>query len=133
MGYVSISKGIVTLLETITEISETYNHEPKELGQFPCATVTSLEHNNTVNDLAANRRVYTHVIRCYYRTDIAEDAETILRGIADKVIETIEANISLDGSCDFSSPTRGRWGYVDREIPLRYFEINVDAYTRVVR
>lgn len=133
MSYVEISEGIVNLLDTIPEIAAVYDHEPKELKSYPCVTVSAFEHDNEFHDLAANKRRYSFLIRAYFRTDNAQDAETVLRTIADNIVSTIESNIRLQNSCDFASPTKARWGYVEREVPVRYVEITIDAFKRVLR
>lgn len=133
MSYVSIVAQIKTLLLTIAEINIVYDYEPKELVKYPCTTVTATGHNNEFGDLAANKRRFLFTIRCYTRTDSASDAETILRTVADKVIEKIENNVTLGGSCDWARPTEGRWSYQEREVPVRVCEMTIEAVKRVNR
>lgn len=133
MSYVTIAAQLKTILQTITELNQVYDYEPKELLKYPCATITSTSHKNEFNDLAANRRIFTFTIRIYNRTDIASDAETIMRIVADRVITTIEGNVTLNGSCDWASPTEGKWGFAEREVPVRICEIAIEAAKRVNR
>ena len=133
MSYVTIAAQLKILLQTITELNQIYDYEPKELLKYPCATITSSGHRNEFNDLAANRRVFTFIIRIYNRTDSASDAETIMRTVADRVISVVEGNITLNGSCDWASPTEGKWGFAEREVPVRICEITVEAVKRVNR
>lgn len=103
------------------------------MKSYPCATLTALEHDNEFHDLAANKRRYSFLIRVYFRTDNAQDAETVLRSITDAIIRVIESNVRLNNSCDYASPTKARWGFVEREVPVRYVEITLDALKRVLR
>lgn len=133
MTYVSIASGITAKLQTVTELEQVYNHEPKELAKFPCATVTAFSHTDVFADTAANTRQFTFMIRLYFRTDVAQDAETVLRVVADKVIEKIESDITLNDSCDFARPSEGKWLFQQREVPVRVVEITVEALRRLNR
>jgi hypothetical protein len=53
--------------------------------------------------------------------------------MADLVITKLEANLSLQGTCDYSYPSRGLWRTAEREVPVKVVEIQVDAYKRVNR
>lgn len=133
MTYVSIAAGIMARLQTVSELEQVYNHEPKELAKFPCATVTAFSHADIFADTAANTRQFTFMVRLYFRTDVAQDAETVLRSVADKVIEKIESDVTLNGSCDFARPSEGRWLFQQREVPVRVVEITVEALRRLNR
>lgn len=133
MSYVSISAQIKALLEGVTGLNEVYEYEPKELAKYPCATITAQSHQNLFNDTAANRRQYTFMIRCFYRTDDAAVAESTLQTIADAIISAIETNVTLNGACDFARPTAGKWLYAERELPVRIVEITVEATKRFNR
>ncbi len=133
MTYVSISGQIKTLLESITELNAVYDYEEKNLQKYPCATITAVAHKNEFVDLAANKRRFTFIIRLYNRTDSASDGERIMKIVADKVMQKIESNVTLGGSCDFAIPSEGKWGYQDREVPVRVCEITVEALKRVNR
>ncbi len=133
MSYVSISAQIKALLLTITELNQVYEYEPKELKKYPCATLIALSHENIFGDLAANKRTYSFIIRVYNRTDSASNGERIMKIVVDKIIEKIESNVTLNGSCDWANPTKGTWTYQTREVPVRLCEIRVDAKKRVDR
>lgn len=133
MGYVSITSAIVSVLNGVSGIEVVYNHEPKELKQYPAATVTALSHANVFEDLAANKRVYQHKIILYYRTDVAADAESILQALADAVITAIEHDTTLGSTVDIANPSTGKWAYQQRELPVRLVEITISSMQRVVR
>lgn len=133
MGYVSITNALVTILQTVTELQIVYGYEPKLLNKFPSATVTALTHKNVFEDLAANKRTYQHKITLYYRTDVAQDAESVLQKTADSVITAIEADVTLGGVVDYSEPSDGKWMYQQREVPVRLVEITVSSIQRVNR
>lgn len=133
MSYVAIAAQLKTLMQTISEINVVYDYEEKQLNKFPAATITSSSHQNAFNDLGGNRRNYSHVIRLYVRAEDEAAAERVMRIIVDRVIAVIESNISLGGSCDYATPTEGRWAYEYREFPVRICEITVDAHKRVLR
>lgn len=73
------------------------------------------------------------MIRLYFRTDVAQDAETILSTITDAVIVKIESDPTIGGVCDFAEPSEGKWLFQEREVPLRLVEIVVTAMKQVLR
>lgn len=133
MSYVSIAAQLVNILQGVSDLVTVYNHEPKELKDYPCATVTAASHKDAFSDTAANRRVYLFTIRLYFRTDVAQDAETVLRSLADSIISAIESNVTLNGACDFAKPTEGAWDYQEREVPVRVCILTIECNKRINR
>lgn len=133
MSYVSIAQQLVTILQGISDLTAVYNHEPKELKDYPCAIVSAASHKDAFSDTAANKRIYTFTVRLYFRTDVAQDAETVLRSLADSVISAIEVNVTLNGVCDFAKPTEGAWDYQEREVPVRVCILTIECNKRVNR
>lgn len=133
MGYQDIATQLINILTGITDINRVYGFEPKELKDYPTATVTALSHKDTFKDTASNQRLFIFMIRLYYRTDIEEDAETILRALTDQVIGALESNVRLNNAVDFARPTEARWLYQEREVPVRVVEIEIEASMRVQR
>jgi hypothetical protein len=133
MSYESIKTQLVATVSTVNLLNHVYDHEPKEIAKYPAATVTAVGHRNKEYDTSANRRVFQFHVRCYYRTEDAQSAETELIKVADALISAIESNYTLGGSCDRCEATEGRWYFVERELPVRYFEILVSAIKRVNR
>ena len=141
MSYVTLAAAIQSLLQTIPAIKVVYDYEPKELasedlsGGYPAATVSALSHANAFNDIPANRRQYSFMVRLYYSTADGRDsdAETTLRSVVDGVITTLEHDVTLGGACDWARPTEGNWSYQEREIPLRVVEVTIECMKRALR
>lgn len=133
MSYTSIAAALVTILGNISSNNVVYDHEPKELLKFPAITVTAAGHDNAFGDTASNKRKFSFNIRGYYRTDQVDDAETALRSLADDIISAIEANTTLNGVCDFATPSKGRFTNPPKEVPVQAIEITIDAIKRVAR
>ena len=133
MSYSSIGTQIKTVLLTISDFNLVYGYEPKELLKYPCATVTASSHADIFATTASNQRTFKFDIRLYFRTDTAEDAEGILRDLADQVIVAFEANPTLNGSCDFARPISGNWLFQEREVPVRVVEIVIECLKRLNR
>src|SRR4051794_9826760 len=126
MGYVAIGTKIIDLLDDLGDFSKLYNYDPNELGGYPAATVAAIGHQNTFKTIGAggaNDRQNRFMIRLYYRTDNDEDAESILRDLADKVITKIEANVTVAGVWDIAEPTESVWRTGEREVPILAVEI----------
>lgn len=133
MTYTAIAAGIKNILDGVTGLAVAYDYEPKELGQYPAATLTALSHADTFADLAANSREFTFAIRVYYRTEDAASAESVVRGIVDDIIAAIESDVTLGGVCNWAKPTGGTWAFGEREVPVRYCQITLTARIRVMR
>lgn len=127
MSYTGISGGIKDILDDITDLKEVYAEEPQTLLGFPCATISAVSHADNFADTSRNQRTFIFTIRLYQRVNDVAHGESVLMGIADAVIEDIEEDPTLGGTCDFARPTRGNWTYVEREVPVRVCEITVEA------
>jgi hypothetical protein len=133
MGYVSIANKLVALLEEITDFSVVYDHDVPQLAGFPAATVQAASHQNTFHDTAANSRTYTFLIRLFYRLDVDQDAETILRDLADQVIAKLEQNVTVAGVWEIAQPTSGVFVKDKREVDVQIVELSVAIRSRVLR
>src|SRR4051812_45171191 len=108
MGYTTIATKLVSLLGEISGLT-VYDHEPKALGSYPCATVQAAGHRNRFNDTAANLRQYSFAIRLFYDDRTPQDAETILRSFVDQVVTKLESNVVVPGVWDLAQPTEAVW------------------------
>lgn len=133
MSYTTIAAGIVSLLGTIPSIKVVYPYEPKELVQYPAATVSSAEHTTAFSDTAHNKREYHFAVRLYFRADIESDAETVLRTVTDDVLTALASDTTLGGSCDWAIDTAAKWFFQEREVPVRMVELTIAATTRSLR
>lgn len=134
MSYVALDTQIRAVLAGISALNAVYDHEVKELKKYPAAAVSPQEHNNQPGDTAANIRIFTFVIRLYIRIDENDDYEANMRSLVDSVLTALEANPTLNSSCDFHKATKGKWAVQERETGLlRVVEITLDAYKRVLR
>jgi len=132
MSYHDIGEGIYNLLDEVTELAHIYNYEPNELRDFPCATITALQHTNTFADTASNNREFQFMVRLYFRRD-QSDYEDIMRKLVDLIIVAIEADPTLDGNCNYAIPTEARWLYQEKEVPVRICEMTITANVRLNR
>lgn len=141
MSYTTIAAALTTLLRGVAALKVVYDYEPKEiasedlLGGYPAATVSALSHANSFHDLAANQRIYSFMVRLYYPTPDGRDAdaESTLRSVMDTIITTLEADVTLNGSCEWAKPTDASWSFQMREIPLRVVELTIECHKRVLR
>jgi hypothetical protein len=139
VGYLAIKAQIVAILETITSLKEVYGKEPKTVTQFPAACVSADSDDEQFDSVGANgtnEAVYRHFVRIYFRTDENNDAdyEDVLEGVVDAVKAKFRQNISLHGTCEYSIPSSGRWGFTnEKETPMRYYEMVVSSTVHVRR
>jgi len=135
MSYTDIGLAIKGKLDTISQLLEVFNYEPKELTQYPCATISAKSHENAFNDLCANVRTYKFIIRLYYRFDVAADAESVLRSVTDLVVTELENDPTLAGAVDYAVPTKTDtdWSNQTREVPVKVVTLDLTARKRVNR
>ncbi len=127
-GYKSIKDQIVAVLSGVTSLKHVYSKDPKSVEQYPSAGVFAMGHTGRFDSMGlsgTNERVVQHVIRLYFRTDETNDPdyEDVLETVADDVLKALEANVTLNGSCEYSLPTTGNWSYGQKETPVRIFDI----------
>lgn len=139
MSYTSIGGAIYTILSDLipNTLNAVYNNDRKEIASFPTACIIAKGHRSEPWDTAGNKRNFIFIIRLYVRIAEGEqgsqDAETDLRRVADSIIETIEGNVTLNGTCSFTRASQGDAGFVEREFPMRYMDITVEASRHVLR
>lgn len=138
MGYKTIKDQIVAVLQTVSELEAVYGKEEKALSKFPSACVSAKEHTShfyTVGSGGRNEREYQHYVRVYFRTDEANDIdyEDILESIADKIVQALESNITLNGACNWAIPTSGIWRFSEKESPVRVFDLVITSNVVVKR
>ncbi len=133
MGYLTITTKIVELLETITELAVVYDHNPNTLEEFPAATVTALGHKNRFNDTASNIRSYQYTIRLWYRLEDDDTAEVALQEVTDKVLEKLEAYVTVQDVWDIQRPSEAVFRTADREEAMLVSEITLAIEKRVNR
>ncbi len=133
MGYVAIGTQLKTILDSVEGIEQVYDHDPDGLAKYPAATVQALSHTNSFADTAANIRRYSFLIRLFYRLDDDQDAELILRNLADLTLQALEENVTVSGVWDILRPTGATWTHVQRELPVRVCEITVEIESRELR
>lgn len=131
--YNNVATQLISILQAVTSLNAVYDGEQKELANYPAACVSFVGHTNRINDTGGNRRTVSYMIRIYYRSADATDAEQTVRNVADDVLEALEANVTLNGACDWATATAGKGFYAERELPVRGIEITLDANLHVLR
>lgn len=132
MGYVTIAAQLKSLLEGVSGLNAVYDYDAKELKKYPAATITAQGHQGAFSDLQANRHEYAFVIRIYYQTEDAASAESVMRTVVDAVMNEIETHTTLNDTCSWARPSEASWGFLEREVPLRYAQITVRTVARTV-
>lgn len=133
--YDSIATGIINILNTVTELNGVFDGEKKTLGKYPSVTVSALSHSNVFHSTNSNKREFGFILRFYFRTDDANnpDFETVLRKAVDASITALERDVTLGGVCDYSTPSTGKWGYGEKESPVRVCEVTMIPVAHIVR
>jgi len=57
----------------------------------------------------------------------------VLESVADDVQAAFEANITLNGACEYSIPSSGVWSFGFKETPVRIFELIITSTVHVRR
>lgn len=131
-GYKPIKDALVTILGAVSGVQVVYGKEPKAVGNFPAIAVSAksdAESYRSIGPGGTNEVQYQHFVRVYFRTDEQNDPdyEDICTTIVDSVKQTLRANITLNGSCNYSIPVAGQWAYGEKESPVRIYELTVNS------
>ena len=137
-GYKPIKDQIVAILQGVSSLKQVYGKEEKAPADFPAACISAKEHTSSFSSVGTggvNKREYHHFVKIYFRTDEKNDAdyEDILESTADDVIAALEANITLNDTCEYAVPTTGAWRFGTKQVPVRFLELTVTATVRVKR
>lgn len=134
-GYIGISNYLKnTVIPSCLTIrsANIFDYEVADLAGFPAATITAQEMVAKILDNSRNERIYHFTIRVFIdrtKTNFgASKAETILRTVADDLINKIDQDATLGGNAIDVKPFDAKFGYVDRENQnIRVAEITLEA------
>jgi hypothetical protein len=132
LGYKSVKDQLVSILQGISSLKIVYGKEPKTITQFPAACVSAESDTEDFNSMGAsgtNEVEIRHHIRVYFRTDEANDPdyEDILESTVDDIKQALRANITLNGVCEYATPAGGTWRNVEKEVPVRMYDMTTHA------
>jgi hypothetical protein len=134
-GYTNLSNYIKnTLIPSCTTIraANIYDYEVADLAGFPAVTITAQDMTAQILDNTRNERIYNFTIRVFIERQKqnfgASKAETILRLIADDLIDKIDQDSTFGGNAIDVKPFNAKFGYVDRELQnIRVVEVSLQC------
>jgi hypothetical protein len=129
----AIGQALKSKIQALTDLSVTYLTEERELLQYPAVTIMTNGWKSSFADTARNNNEYYFYIRLYYRNDNIPNAEATMRDLADKIFSALTADLSLNGTCDYSLPAMGRPLQARRETDVYVHLISLTAYKQVFR
>lgn len=124
-----------------TKIQEVYNYEVEGFKGTPACTITPSDNIGEYITNEENVRLYVFNIRLYINRNVApagidveSNADKIMRGLVDSVLDDLDKNYTLTGITNptgytfinlFAIPSA--WGYAGRESEYRVAEIKATA------
>lgn len=75
------------------------DHDPDPLASYPAVTVEAGSHQDSFYGGAANQRVFSFLIRCYYPIASGRDQSAFGRliGVVDEIVSVREPNVKVEG------------------------------------
>lgn len=133
--YSDIKTAITSHITAISGVQNVYGYEKGELAGYPSAVITceSVESNYLTN--IENERKYTFKVKLLQEMDTdaggAENADQIIEGLVDSLLEEFETDYDLGGLCSRVF-IKGIMGYVERGINMRVLEATIECYTVII-
>lgn len=127
-NYQTIKTKIITKLETLDNVKIVHAYEKKDLGGFPAVVVMGFTVNDILEDTKSNLREYTFKIRIFQEVvaTTPEEAEGIIDNLIDQLMDLFGQDFTLGGDCE-GCWIRGGLGWVDREIEMRVYDLEILA------
>lgn len=121
-----IKAKLLAHLNAVDGLTVAYGYEKGQLPSYPAATIYSAEYNPVWADTSGDRDVITFEIRIYQEINIQdpETAETIVDNVLEKIVQALQADYTLGGTCD-RIEIRATKGWVSREVQDRAATITV--------
>jgi len=126
---------ITTILKSNSLIQEVFNYEVEQIQGDPCAIVAPSQNEGDYKTTNQNERVYSFSVKLFVNrqvrsSDPAKNADRILRGLVDSVLDDFDSDYIFEGLVVptgytminvFAMPSV--WGYSGREDEYRVAEI----------
>lgn len=100
---------IYDLVNAITTFNGGYYEKPKELTdeKVPTFAVYYNGHSNSVSSSNTNKRTHEFIVDVMYDKETLSVTQTVLAGLIDSVIDTLESrtNLTLSGNACYTEPT----------------------------
>jgi len=121
-------------ITAVTGIENVYGYEKGDLGGYPSAVVLLEGIESDIDSTDSNDRKYTFKVKVYQEISEdatgAEQAEDIMEGLVDAMIERFENDWTL-GDLAYKSDIKGVAGYIDRGNAMRVLEFTLQYYTSI--
>lgn len=135
-------KKIQSIIDSNTNISQSYNYERSEFGGFPAVTITPAANNSEYETTTENRRIYAFDLRIWIQRKMNvigdDEADRIMRKTVDSVMDSLDSAYTLSGveqrtgyTMLFMEAIPSGWGYGGREMEYRVSEIKIRVHTSV--
>jgi len=131
--YLNIKTKIKEKLGTISGIKIVHIYEKQDLGGFPAVVILGFTVNDVLEDTATNLREYVFKVRVFQEiaTTTPEKAEEIVDNLIDTLMDLFGTDFTLGGTCQ-GAWVKGALGWVDREISMRCWDMEILAKKLVV-
>lgn len=136
MSLTNIKTQLKTILEKITQFKKVYEYEPGKEGipsNLPACTISTLGISEFVpSEIDSLDRVYNVAVKVYLKLIGAKNVQQDIDSFIELVINKLQANSSLGGSCDYFRITSVAVDYLrDRKNPVSVINFYLDITEEV--
>lgn len=123
-----IEPKIVSTLQLVPEFKRVYNHEPKDLGATPAATMYFDGFGQTDGTSRRKNRTFRWIIRVYVPLQDQTKAQAEIKLIVQAVMDRLAANLDLDGTVTKHNLVSGEvYAAMDQSNPCMIAEMTMEA------
>ncbi|MGM0882600.1 MAG: hypothetical protein ACQEXQ_16355 [Bacillota bacterium] len=123
-----IETNIVSTLTLVTELKKVYDHEPKNLGTLPAATL--FFDGFSQEDTASRRKKVTYrwIVRIYVTLRDEVKAQNDIKVLVNNSLDRLAANPQLGGTVKFHNVTNGEiFVAMDQNNPHMIAEMHLEV------
>lgn len=129
-----LKNAIKAHITAVSGVKNVYGYEKGDLDGHPSAVVLLEGIESDIDSTDSNDRKYTFKVKVYQEMSEdatgAEQAETVMEGLVDAIIERFENDWTLGGLA-YNSNVKGVAGYIDRGNAMRVLEFTLQYFTSI--
>jgi hypothetical protein len=122
---------ILAIAQANAKVNVAYDYDVPRIDQTPAVLVVPSGNESSYATVKHDRRMYAFLVTILvpYDAEGAEGAEDTLVEVVDSLLDDLDNDYTLTGSCLMMTAAPSAWGYQEREKIYRVATINLKCMT----